>query len=785
MAFRIPQLLDRPQVRFGSLGLAAFAVCLRTLGAGFVQWDDGLLTDKLALHGLSLEHLRGILIPSGMAWQPVRDLTFALTYAFSGSSPWGYHLVNTFLYVAVAILSLFTLDAILSRAGFSGRQGRLAAWTGALLFTLHPLHVEAFAWVQGNKDLLAGMFFLGAFIQHGKAARAIGRQALLSYAAGYFLFILALCSKPSAAAFPLVVLAFDLLLPPVSPDAAHNPRKRLLALHLPYWVPAAALAAYFIFFTGAVKQTGFTTENFLVLPQILAACYRLAVLPVDLLHRYPDPQFAGFASPSFWTGSLITAGALAFVWINRRKKPAEAFGMLWFFLCWLPQSNIIPVAIRVADRYLFLSLLGLTLVVSVSVIRLSERLQPSGRIALWSGFGLILAFFGLLSVQRAGVWKDGLTLWSTAARNCPKNSFFQLGLAQAHISHGELDSAAAAYERALALEPGNVKALVNLGYTRKAQGHLDEALSLYERALFLDSGNFNALNSSGNILAQLGRDSLAAAFYERALLAEPDNYMARVNLASLLRRTGRESEADSLMSGLEQGSLPQPVVLLLRGRQFIQEGRLDSARSRFERALTLDRELTPALAGLGEILLRQDSAGRALEVLREVKSVGAPDWGLLHNLGLAFSRLGQSDSALAYYRLAWLSQPDSLASALDYAVALASSDSLPRAIEVASALAGANPGETMLHYNLGNWLLRLERYNEAADSYRAALKANPKDDKSHLNLGLLYMRFLGQPDSALAHLEASLSAAPAQPQAQTIRNAIELLKRQKSRAEVH
>ena len=192
----------------------------------------------------------------------------------------------------------------------------------------------------------------------------------------------------------------------------------------------------------------------------------------------------------------------------------------------------------------------------------------------------------------------------------------------------------------------------------------------------------------------------------------------------------------------------------------------------------------PGEPGPGEVLLRQDSAGRALEVLREVKSLGKPDWGLLHNLGLAFSRLGQPDSALAYYRLAWLSHPDSLTSALDYAVSLASSDSLPRAIEIALALAGANPGETMLHYNLGNWLLRLERYNEAADSYRAALKNNPKDDKSHLNLGLLYMRFLGQPDSALAHLEASLSAAPAQPQAQTIRNAIELLKRRKNQADV-
>jgi len=780
MLSRFSQFFDRTPLRYVLLGLAAFAVCARSLAASFVSWDDGLLTDKLAVHGLSLSHLKAILVPAGMAWQPVRDLAFALTYAFSGRSPWGYHLVNTILYVAVCLLALRVLEAILARSGLSSRSGNLAAWLGALIFCLHPLHVEAFAWVQGNKDLLAGAFFLAAFLAHDRAGRAEGAQSRRHYLTGYALFLLALGSKPSAAAFPLVVLAYDLLLPP---KVNKRSVRGLLALHLPYWLPAAALSVYFIFFTGAVQRTGLSLEGLLVLPQILAACYRLTLLPLGLLHRYPDPVFNGLASPAFWAGLITTVPALAFVLLGRRRHPAEAFGVLWFFLCWLPQSNLVPIAIRVADRYLFLSLLGPALAVSAAAVRLAERLRPAGQRLLWAAWVTLLVTYALLSVQRVGAWQDGPSLWGQAAESRPRDAFFQLGLAEVLIKEGDLERAAGAYERVLELQPGNVKALVNLGYTRKAQGRLEEALGLYQRALRIDSNNFNALNTVGNLLATQGQDSLAAEYYWRALRAEPDNYMARVNLAALWRRTGHEQAADSLMGEMEQVSLPQPVVLLQRGRQFILDGRLDSARARFERALDLDRELTPALAGLGEVLMRQDSTARALEMFRAAQAGGLSDWALLYDLGLAWSRLGQPDSALAYYRSAWHAQPDSSASALDYAVALARSDSLARAVEVGRALALSHPSEAIVHYNLGNWLLRLERYEDAAACYRDALAANPQDEKSHLNLGLLYVRWLNNPDSARLHLEASLTAAPNQPQAQSIRNTIEQLRQATGRSQ--
>lgn len=767
---RIAQTAGTPGARYASVGLAALAVSVWTLGAGFVLWDDGLLTGRLAVRGLSWEHLRAMLVPSGGSYQPVRDLTFALTHAFSGASPRGYHLVNMVLYLVNALLAYRVLEVLVRRGAPGAAHGALAAWIGALVFALHPLHVEVFAWVQGNKDLLAGAFFLAAFLGYEKSSRSRGVEALRHYLLAYVAFLLALASKPSAAAFPLVILSFDLLF---RKKEARADIRGLIARHAPYWVPAGLLAVYFIFFTGALRHAPLSVENFLVLPRILADSLRLALFPLGLLHRYPDPVFSGFASLSFWAGLSVTAAALWFVFRHGRRHPLPAFGILWFYLCWLPQSNLVPIAIRVADRYLFLSILGLGLVAGLLLAGpiVSSRGRFAGK-AAWAATALILLSLGTLSIKRTGAWQDGLSLWGGAMESLPYSDFFRRGLAEVYIERGELDSAFGEYEKALALNPGEPISLVNMGYIRRVQGRDEEALELYGRVLEMDRASFNALNSVGNIHAARGEDSLAVEFYHRALGVRPDNYMVRLNLATLYRRRGDNAAADSLMGLLEGRSLPEPVVLLRRGRQLVEEGKPDSARARFERALELDRELHAARTHIGEILLRQDSLEQALRYLRPVFVSTVPDWSLLNNLGLAWDRLGQPDSALVYYRRAWTLAPDSVSSGLSYAVNLNRADSTERAIEVALGLAAKRPEDPLLHYNLGNWLVTRGRYNEAIGHYRRVLVLDPGNDKAHLNLALVYMQFVPRPDSALTHFEKSLEIAPDQPQAAAIRNAI-------------
>jgi len=757
--------------------LASVAVYWTTLSSGFVQWDDSLLTENLALRGFSSEHLREVLIPKGGAYQPVRNLAFSLTYHFAKLDPFGYHLVNLVLYLLVVFFAFRLLEVIADYHSGSEKVKRYVPWIGAALFAFHPLHVEGVAWIQGNKDLLVSLFFLSAFLSYEKYARSGG--SLKYYWLSYLLFLFALGSKPTAVAFPLVLLAFDLILIPAASSGGNQSKlstAALLVRYLPYLIPAALLSIYFIFFTNALVQNKLTLENLLVLPKILWNYYRLVLLPVGLLHRYPDPSFQGLADLEFLTGSLATLAVLYFALRKARRFPLISFGIFWFYICWLPQSNLVPIAIRVADRYIFLSLLGACL---VAAVLLSELLESAAvqKTTLPGILVVVLCLvLALLSADRCRVWHDGESLWGDAVSKIPNADFYQRGLAEAYLAKGELEPAFEAFERASAISPYDARALTNMGYIRKKQGRLEEAEALYQRAISADNTNYNAINSLANIYAQQRKDSLAIQYYQQAINLRPGNYLALYNFSVLLRNLGRTEEADSLLEELEKANLPRPVILLKRGVDFISEGMLDSAKFRFQRALALDADLTRAYAKLGEVYLRQDSLEPALQNMRRALADGVPEWSLYNNLGLIFFRMDMPDSALYYYRQAYQLEPDSASAALNLAVLLNKKGNSEEAIGIVERLLETDPDNFLAHYNLGNWLTNLHRYPEAAAHYSKTLQINPEHANAHLNLGLLYLKYLNRPRLALEHLERTLILEPEHPQALSIRQAVDYLK---------
>lgn len=758
--------------------LTTAAVYWTTLDSGFVQWDDSLLTENLALRGFSPDHLSAVLLPKGGAYQPVRNLAFSLTYQFSKLEPFGYHVVNFILYLLVVILAFRVLEVLAGYIPGKKEVKRYAPWIGAALFAFHPLHVEGVAWVQGNKDLLVSLFFLSAFLSYEKYA-STGRS-FRYYWLSYILFLFALGSKPTAVAFPLVLLAFDLILLPSVSSKGRESRISAAALvvrYLPYLIPAALLSIYFIFFTGAMEQNKLTPENILVIPQILWNYYRLILLPVGLLHRYLDPAFQSFADPEFLAGSVITAAILYFAFRKARRFPAISFGIFWFYICWLPQSNLVPIAIRVADRYIFISLLGACLVAAVLLAGLLES-AATGRKAAVVGILVIAlsATLAILSANRCRVWHDGESLWQDAVRKIPDADFYQRGLAEAYLTNDEPELAFRAFERASVINPHDSRALTSMGYVRKKQGRTEEAEELYRRAIEVDSTSYNAFNSLANIYAQQGKDSLAIQYYERAISLRPGSYRALYNLSVLLRNLGRTEKADSLLQELEKTSFPRPVILLKRGMDFISDGMPDSAKVRFKRALAQDADLTQAYVQLGKVYLRQDSLEAALAHLRRALNDAVPEWSLYNDLGVAFNRSEMPDSALYYYRKAYEIEPDSASTVLDLAWLLDRKGETKEAIRVGERLLERDPDNFRAHYNLGNWLTKIQQYPEAAAHYRKALDLNPDNANVHLNLGLLYIKYINRPGPALEHLERALILEPGHPQAQSIRQTVDFLK---------
>jgi tetratricopeptide (TPR) repeat protein len=107
----------------------------------------------------------------------------------------------------------------------------------------------------------------------------------------------------------------------------------------------------------------------------------------------------------------------------------------------------------------------------------------------------------------------------------------------------KMDEAAAAYRKALVIDPDLVPAIVNLANIHYARDELIEAHALYERAIGLDPDCFEAHFNLGNILHDLGRYDGALRCYHHAVALNPGYADAHFYLAVTLEKTGHSPEA--------------------------------------------------------------------------------------------------------------------------------------------------------------------------------------------------------------------------------------------------
>ena len=182
------------RARISLLALIVALVYANSLTNGFTLDDGGNILTNATVAAPSIKALFTPLAGTKV-FRPVLFATFALNWAIGGDHPFGYHLVNVLLHVAVTLLLYLVLRKLLER--FTGAE--VVAWLAALLFAVHPIHTEAVASVTGRSELLAAGFLLAAWLLHLNDWPV----AVLVF------FALSLLSKESAVTFAPLVLVGD------------------------------------------------------------------------------------------------------------------------------------------------------------------------------------------------------------------------------------------------------------------------------------------------------------------------------------------------------------------------------------------------------------------------------------------------------------------------------------------------------------------------------------------------------------------------------------------------
>lgn len=503
-------------------------------------------------------------INSGL-YRPLTILSLAVNRAFLGPNPWGFHLVNVLLHAAASGL----LGLLFCRLGC----GAVAAWGGALLFAVHPLHTEAVNMAVGRSELLVGVLLFAALwlARHGDDSRHRYGVAVC--------YTLALLAKEHAVVGLALVPAIDAFLAE-RPLAAWRRRFPL------YLLLAAITLAWLALRTFGVEHgdiprdpydpvyvpLAFLSEGVRILTALKLQLFYLGklLLPLQLQGVYSG---AGFLQPvtlaSGWGLGVLAAlaGYVAAVWYGWRRRSLFGLALLLYAITFAPTANILfTTGVTFAERLAYLPSAWFCLGMAAGFDFLSRRI-PSRLLVVAVVAGL-LAYAGA-TVLRNRDYQSPLHLWIADLRSDPRDPHAWLLLATEYENVGDSNAAENAYQEALRLAPGFADAHNNYGRMLYQQERFGEALAAARRAVISGQAVF------GSATVLLARTSLRLGRWDEALAATerlPEFQRRRYGLFWELRGLALEGLGDAAGA---LAAYEQEVV--------VEPGRVSDVRERIER----------------------------------------------------------------------------------------------------------------------------------------------------------------------------------------------------------
>lgn len=589
----------------------------------FTNWDDpGYVLNNPLIKDISSDGIKNIFSldnPIMGNYHPLTILSYAIDYNSAALEPYHYHMQSLVFHLATVVL-VYCFVWLLSKR-------MVAAVITALLFAIHPMHIESVAWIAGRKDVVYGFFYMASCISYLYYIRDNGSKKTLWYIGVAVLYACSLLSKPVAVVLPVTLLLIDYFEgriwkgSSIAASAATGENTQLkgslnlmvLVEKLPLFAMSVAAGIKSLLdqrVFGALDTQG---QKFNILERIGLGGYALvtylwkAVVPVKLLCFYPYPLKENDALPAtYYIYPLIAAILLFGVFWWFRSKKAVVFGVFFFLVNIALLLQFIPVGgAIIADRYTYIPYIGLFFILGWSISALFDVVgkEMMGKIAL----GAVLAYslvLGYMSNERSKVWFDGMSLWRDEIEIEPiraPNGYNNLGFfyyTKFNLSANPVerklyfDSAYILLTRATELQPKFANPYISLGelFRSATPPQFDLAKRYYYKGLSLNTTDqaANAYLGLAVIYSITRKDDSAKFCYDQTLRLKPYNPEAHSNYANFLDMTDHKPEAIAEYGkAIEQNpDIFQPY--LNRGRAYQRQGNCDKAIIDFNKALAIE-----------------------------------------------------------------------------------------------------------------------------------------------------------------------------------------------------
>jgi protein O-mannosyl-transferase len=488
----------------------------------------------------------------GNYYRPVFLLWLLLNFKLFGLNAALWHLALALAHTAATLLVWKLARRLL--------KDDPAALIAALIFGLHPVHIEAVAWVSGATEPLLALMFIPSLLFYlnwreryqtlsgdesttasTSASTANGRGSIISakwLAASLAMFALAMLAKETALVLPLIIFFYEWIF---------GERGERLRSGLKRAAPYFTLAIVYLAARGAaLNGLGHQVTPLpagvvlLTLPSVAWFYIKLLIWPSGLSAFYDTPYITSGGLSNFLLPLIaVVAVGAALGWWGWRKKEI-AFASILIALPILPLLNLtVFLEGEIAhDRYLYLPSIGFSIIVAVAVRRIrfgSQQLLGQPAFQTFA-VALIAVSLALMTSLQNGHWANNLLLFFRGAAVAPNNDIAKNNLANEMVERGLYDEAIKLYSEALARNPTYWRASYNLGFSYFKLGMREEAEKHLARATQINQLLADQSVHRAFTRMRLGSFDEAESEMRRAIESRPDAPGYHYALGVILQR---------------------------------------------------------------------------------------------------------------------------------------------------------------------------------------------------------------------------------------------------------
>ena len=520
--------------------LITVACLFPSLQNDWVNWDDdAYVLRNTMVQELSMQQVESMFTTGHQVglYHPLTMLSLAIDHHFWEQNAFGYHLTNLLLHLLNVVLVFLFIKKL--------SKENAVALVVALLFGMHPMHVESVAWISARKDVLYTAFYLLAllsYINYAKEKRRINAWYLLAL----ITFAGSLLSKSMAFTFPVILLLVDY----VKQQRITLP---LVLDKLPF-VAMSAVALVVAKYGQQASDSMMAVTAYPLHKTVFIGTYNTfyygvkAIAPAQLSPFHPFPFLEGIQLPwYYYVSALPFAGGLYFLYRAFRRHRKVFFGIAFFMITIGPVLQIIPFGKAVsAERYTYVAYIGLFYLIAIMLYRLV--LNPPKRLERLQGIivGLMVAWMVLLGAQtfqQSGIWKNGGTLWGAVIEQYPNHYFGYLNRGVYQLNEGELVQAKADLDQSITLNPNLAEGYYERGRWFEKSQNTAEAITDYSAAIALNPNYAKPYVNRGTIKGQQGDLEAALHDFDAAVKADSMYALAYLNLGLVHKMKGNNQQA--------------------------------------------------------------------------------------------------------------------------------------------------------------------------------------------------------------------------------------------------